>query len=118
MDEKKHLEERLEYLEGYWEDLENDHKRRERAIEWMKELPKGRDGVVQFLNGVTSDYCKAFVLSITVHSPLNYTVHWYDDTRTEVVMYSNIEDYRYTASYFDGQAMRDNCYRKKYVKKG
>ena len=42
----------------------------------------------------------------------------YDDTRTEVVMYSNIEDYRYTASYFDGQAMRDNCYRKKYVKKG
>ena len=61
---------------------------------------------------------KAFVLSITVHSPLNYTVHWYDDTRTEVVMYSNIEDYRYTASYFDGQAMRDNCYRKKYVKKG
>lgn len=112
MDEKKHLEERLEYLEGYWEDLENDHERRERAIEWMKELPKGRDGVVQFLNGVTSDYCKAFVLSITVHSPLNYTVHWYDDTRTEVVMYSNIEDYRYTASYFDGQAMRDNCYRK------
>lgn len=118
MDEKKHLEERLEYLEGYWEDLENDHERRERAIEWMKELPKGRDGVVQFLNGVTSDYCKAFVLSITVHSPLNYTVHWYDDTRTEVVMYSNIEDYRYTASYFDGQVMRDNCYRKKYVKKG
>ena len=116
MDEKKHLEERLEYLEGYWEDLENDHERRERAIEWMKELPKGRNGVVQFLNGVTSDYCKAFVLSITVHSPLNYTVHWYDDTRTEVVMYSNIEDYRYTASYFDGQAMRDNCYRKKYVK--
>lgn len=112
MDEKKHLEERLEYLEGYWEDLENDHERRERAIEWMKEIPKGRDGVVQFLNGVTSDYCKAFVLSITVHSPLNYTVHWYDDTRTEVVMYSNIEDYRYTASYFDGQAMRDNCYRK------
>lgn len=45
MDEKKHLEERLEYLEGYWEDLENDHERRERAIEWMKELPKGRDGL-------------------------------------------------------------------------
>ena len=118
MDEKKHLEERLEYLEGYWEDLENDHERRERAIERMKALPKGRDGVVQFLNGLTSDYCKAFVLSITVHSPLNYTVHWYDDTRTEVVMYSNIEDYRYTASYFDGQAMPQYSYRKNYVKKG
>lgn len=117
-DEKKHLEERLEYLEGYWEDLEKDYEGRERAIEWMKELPKGRDGVVQFLNGMTTDYCRAFVLSITVHSPLNYTVHWYDDTRTEVVMYSNVEDYRYTASYFDGQAMRDSCYRKKYAKKG
>ena len=108
----------MEYLEGYWEDLEKDHEGRERAIEWMKGLPKGRDGVVQFLNGMTTDYCRAFVLSITVYSPLNYTVHWYDDTRTEVVMYSNVEDYRYTASYFDGQAMRDSCYRKKYVKKG
>ena len=83
----------------------------------MKTLPEGCDGTAAFLNGLTGDYCKSFILSITVHSPLKFTIHWFDDTRTEVVMYSNIEDYRYTASYFDGVAMRDNAYRKRYAKK-
>ena len=30
-------------------------------------------------------------------------------------MDSNIEDYRNTASYYDGQAMRDGSWRKRYV---
>jgi hypothetical protein len=78
----------------------------------MKELPEGYEGTVAFLNGLTSEYVKAFALSITVHDPLHYTVYWFDDTRTEVEMYSNIEDYRYTADYFDGQRMRQKYRRK------
>ena len=115
--EGKKLSEQLDYLESYWAELEDDFDRREDAIEWMKTLPEGCAGTAAFLNGLTGDYCKSFILSITVHSPLKFTIHWFDDTRTEVVMYSNIEDYRYTASYFDGVAMRDNAYRKRYVKK-
>lgn len=34
-----------------------------------------------------------------------YTVHWFDDTRTDVTMDSNITDYRYTADYFNGHHM-------------
>lgn len=115
--EGKKLSEQLDYLESYWAELEDDFDRREDAIEWMKSLPEGRAGTAAFLNGLTGDYCKSFILSITVHSPLKFAIHWFDDTRTEVVMHSNIEDYRYTASYFDGVAMRDNAYRKRYVKK-
>lgn len=115
--EGKKLSEQLDYLESYWAELEDDFDRREDAIEWMKILPEGCAGTAAFLNGLTGDYCKSFILSITVHSPLKFTIHWFDDTRTEVVMYSNIEDYRYTASYFDGVAMRDNAYRKRFVKK-
>ena len=115
--EGKKLSEQLDYLESYWAELEDDFDRREDAIEWMKTLPEGCAGTAAFLNGLTGDYCKSFILSITVHSPLKFTIHWFDDTRTEVVMYSNIEDYRYTASYFDGVAMRDNAYRKRYAKK-
>lgn len=115
--EGKKLSEQLDYLESYWAELEDDFDRREDAIEWMKTLPEGCAGTAAFLNGLTGDYCKSFILSITVHSPLKFTIHWFDDTRTEVVMYSNIEDYRYTASYFDGVAMRDNAYRKRFVKK-
>lgn len=97
--EEKSLSERLSYLESYWNELENDYERREDAINWMGTLPQGRDGTAEFLNGLTADYVKAFVLSVTIHSPLKYTVHWFDDTRTEVEMYSNIEDYRYTSSW-------------------
>lgn len=98
-DEEKNLTDRLSYLEGYWHELENDYERREDAINWMGTLPQGREGAAQFLNGLTADYVKAFVLSVTIHSPLKYTVHWFDDTRTDVEMYSNIEDYRCTSSW-------------------
>ena len=53
---------------------------------------------------------------MTIHSPLKYTIHWFDDTKTEVEMDTNIEDYRYTASYFDGHVMRNGSQRKQYVK--
>lgn len=114
---ERKLTEQLDYMESYWDELEDDYERREKAIEWMKKLPAGKEGTIAFLNGVTEEHCKAFVLSITIHSPLKYTVHWFDDTKTEVQMDSNIEDYRNTASYYDGQAMRDGSWRKRYVKR-
>ena len=110
------LTERLDYLEEYWEELEQDYDRREKALEWMKQLPAGREGMIEFLNGMTQEHCKAFILSMTIHSPLKYTIHWFDDTKTEVEMDTNIEDYRYTASYFDGHVMRNGSQRKQYVK--
>jgi DNA invertase Pin-like site-specific DNA recombinase len=104
--EKARLEQHLSDLEAYWEKLEGDYQEREKALEWMKTLPEGHEGTVAFLNGLTSDYVRAFALDITVYYPLHYTVHWFDDTKTEVEMYSNVEDFRYTSDYFDGQRMR------------
>ena len=82
----------------------------------MKNLPAGRDGTVAFLNEVTEEHCKAFLLSFTIHSPLKFTVLLFDDTKTEVEMDSNIEDYRNTASYNDGHTMRDGSQRKRHVR--
>ena len=79
----------------------------------METLPEGQQGTVEFLNGLTSDYVRAFALDITVYDPLHYSVHWFDDTRTAVEMYSNVEDYRYTSDYFDGQRMRQRKYKRK-----
>lgn len=111
-EDQKKLEQRLIHLERYWEQLEAGHEERDRALEWIGTLPKGREGTIAFLNGLTSTYVKAFALSITVHDPLHYTVHWFDDTSTDVEMYSNVEDYRCTAAYFDGQRMREKYRRK------
>lgn len=84
--EKHKLTERLAYLEQYWEELEESYEWRKNAVEWMEKLPEGKEGMISFLNGMTKKYVKAFVLSILVHSPQHYTVHWFDDTRTEVIM--------------------------------
>lgn len=111
-EDREKLEQRLTHLERYWEQLEAGHEERDRALEWIGTLPKGREGTIAFLNGLTSTYVKAFALSITVYDPLHYTVHWFDDTSTDVEMYSNIEDYRCTAVYFDGQRMREKYRRK------
>lgn len=103
--EFKTLSDRLSYMEEYWDALEDDYEWREKAIAWMGGASPGAGGHVEFLNGMTSEYVKAFAISITIHDPLHYTVHWFDDTRTDVEMYSNIEDYRYTAAYFNGHKM-------------
>ena len=41
-EEKKRLEQRLTHLESYWEQLEAGHEERDKALEWIKTLPKGR----------------------------------------------------------------------------
>lgn len=92
--EERKLSERLEYLESYWEELEDDYECRNRAIRWMEGLPEGKEGTAALLNGLTDEYARAFALSITVHSPFHYTIRWFDDTRTETVLDSNVEDHR------------------------
>lgn len=90
--ESQALNEKLDSLEAYWEELEQDYDCREEALKWLKTLPEGRQGTMAFLDGLTGDYCKAFVLSVTIHSPLEFTVHWFDDSQTRVEMESQVED--------------------------
>ena len=92
------LSQQLAYMEAYWEEVERDYECREKAIAWMRGLPKGNEGTAEFLNGMTGRYANAFAISIVIHDPLRYTVHWFDDTRTEVEMDTNIEDYRFHPS--------------------
>lgn len=102
-DELKMLSNRLEYLENYWDELEADHEYRDRALEWISGLPAGEDGAMELLDGMAYTYVKAFVLSITIHDPLHCTVHWFDDTRTEIEMYYNKEEFHSAAQSFERQ---------------
>lgn len=101
------LKQQLAAQEEYWAKWEYDQEERQQALTWMASLPRGSQGTLAFLNGLTSTYVRAFALSITVHDPLHYTIRWFDDTRTEVEMFSNITDHRCTSAYFDGQRMRE-----------
>lgn len=92
------LSAQLSTLETYWERLEADYPERIRALKWLATLPEGHEGAAAFLNGLTSEYIRAFVLEITVQDPLNYVVHWFDDSRTAVTMATNIADDRYSGA--------------------
>lgn len=81
----------LQHMEQFWMDSEADHVWRQKAIRWMKTLPDGQEGIRQFFGELTSEYIRAFILSIKVESPFKYCIHWFDDVWTEVEMNSNVE---------------------------
>lgn len=87
----QNLTEQLEYIKNYWVELEADYEWREKTIQWMKGLPKGWAGIVDFFNGLTDTYIRAFVLSIEVESPVQYRVHWFDDAWSDIKMYDNMD---------------------------
>lgn len=90
--EKSEYEKLLVYLEDYRERLELSYEDRANALKWMASLPEGKEGTAAFLKGLTDSYVKAFVLSITVHDPLHYTVRWFDDTQTKAEIFSDEEE--------------------------
>lgn len=77
---------KLTLLEEYWRELETDHKLRAEALQWVKKLPKGKNGIKQLLKGITEKYFRAFILEITIYSKEHYSVRWFDDRYTEVVL--------------------------------
>ena len=91
--------EKLASSERYWEKLEQDYPWRKEALDWTRKLPRTTDGFGQFLSGLAVNYVKAFVLSVVIHDPFHYTIHWFDNSRTNVTMHNNIQDHRIHVSH-------------------
>lgn len=70
-------------LEDYWEALENSYEERERAIKWMQTLDEN-----DFFNELLS-HIRAFIFTITVHSASHFTIHWFDNSTSEVKLRNN-----------------------------
>jgi len=83
--------ERFETLAAYWEELEDSYDAREEAIRWMKGLLENEKPQQDFLDGLL-DHLKAFVFSITVYGPLQFGIHWFDNSHSEVKMYGNVDE--------------------------
>lgn len=76
--EKKALESELEKKEKYWLLLERDYVIRSELIEFLKTASENE------LRNRLPLYVKALVLSITVHDTEHFTIHWFDETNTEI----------------------------------
>lgn len=78
--EKSVLESELENKETYWVLLENDYAIRGELIEFMKTASETE------LRKRLPLFVKALVLSITVHDSEHFTIHWFDETDTEITI--------------------------------
>lgn len=96
--EMEKLMEELKHREEYWAVLEEDYEIRREAIAWLRTLKEDEAGVNEFFRGLMGKYVKAFVISITVYSPIEYEVRWFDETETKVELDTNIRDHRYKIS--------------------
>ncbi len=91
-EEASQLKQKLTLLETYWDEMERDYDCRREAIRWMRTLPEDPEGTNAFLEGFSQMYVRAFVLSVTVYSPIDLEVRWFDNTVTQVVMDLHIKD--------------------------
>lgn len=90
--EYESLTEKLNDLEQYWRELEEDYELRAEALQWLKGLPRGKNGCKELLNGITEKYFKAFVLDITIYPRKQCVVRWFDNTCTNVVLMNRTEE--------------------------
>lgn len=87
---KEEIGKRIHGLERYLKELEEGFEWREKAIEWMEHLPSGHKGTACFFAEVTKEYVRAFALSITIYDTMHFSVHWFDDSWTEITADSSV----------------------------
>lgn len=79
-------EDQLKDLEEYWSRSEKSYECRKRSIAWMQTLQDREHSLTALLEGLSSTYLNAFILSIEVNAPARYRVHWFDNTWTNIEM--------------------------------
>lgn len=77
---REEIEEELQVFEERVTKIEADRKYRNQAIQWMDNVTS----VEQFLNEVTIDYMRAWVLSIKIFSHDAYIIRWLDQEETQI----------------------------------
>jgi len=78
------IEEKLKDLEGFWVLLEKDRSCRAKALAWIDKLPRGENRMKTFFEEFNGMYMRAWVISITVLSPMLFKIKWFDNTETTV----------------------------------
>ena len=78
--EKEEIEEELQVFEEWATKIEADRNYRNQAIQWMDNVTS----VEQFLNEVTIDYMRAWIISIKIFSQDAYIIRWLDQEETQI----------------------------------
>lgn len=77
---RQEIEENFREKEEVWEQIENDRKYRDMAIEWMKHI---NDKEV-FLQQITIEYMRAWIREITIFTCDSCVIHWMDNMELKI----------------------------------
>jgi hypothetical protein len=88
LEDVEEMREQYEKFEEKINQIEDDRKYRDQALNW---LSIKKDSVA-FLNELTLDLMRAWILSVTIYSKEDYIVHWIDGSETEIGDISACED--------------------------
>lgn len=82
------IEHKMEAKEKFWTLLEKDRSFRTDALEWINGLPYGKERMEVFIEQFNMKYMRAWVVEVTVLSPVVFTIKWFDDTETRIKLNS------------------------------
>lgn len=82
------IEHKMEAKEKFWTLLEKDRSFRTDALEWIDGLPYGKERMEVFIEQFNMKYMRAWVVEVTVLSPVVFTIKWFDDTETRIKLNS------------------------------
>lgn len=83
-DEEIKIQTQFAALEEYWEALEDSYDERKETIKWLETVDEQG-----FFNELLS-HIRAFVFTITVHSANHFTIHWFDNSTSDIKFRGNL----------------------------
>jgi DNA invertase Pin-like site-specific DNA recombinase len=85
-EERKRIEESLGAQEEFWQLVEEDRGFRTKALDWLETLPRGIQQMKVFFEQFDVGYMRAWVISITILKPFSFSIKWFDNTDTMVIL--------------------------------
>lgn len=89
------IENQMEAHEKFWAFLEKDRMFRTTALKWIEELPHGKERMKVFFEQFNMEYIRAWVIEVTILSPIIYAIKWFDNTEIKIELTSNGREAKY-----------------------
>ncbi len=86
IEKRMEIEEKLKIQEQYWSLIEKDRSYRAKALKRLDNLSRGENRMRIFLEQFDIEYMRAWVIGITILSPISFSIRWFDDTQDTVTI--------------------------------
>jgi len=83
-DKRIAAQQKLGKLESFWLLIEKDRECRRQSLLWLDNLPYGENRLTAFFDELNISHMRAWIVSITVLSPMLFKIRWFDNTETIV----------------------------------